>query len=78
MNADGTGEKRVTRTSRANEALPVFSPDGSRIAFQRRLISASGDITRADDVFVMRSGGKGVKRLTRSRDYDGRPDWQAR
>ena len=78
MNADGTGEKRVTRTSRANEALPVFSPDGSRIAFQRRLISASGDITRADDVFVMRSGGKGVKRLTRSRDYDGRPDWQPR
>ena len=78
MNADGTGEKRVTRTSRANEALPVFSPDGSRIAFQRRLISASGAITRADDVFVMRSGGKGVKRLTRSRDYDGRPDWQAR
>jgi Tol biopolymer transport system component len=78
MNADGTGLKRLTKTSRANEALPVFSPDGARIAFQRRLISASGAITRADDVFVMRSGGKGVKRLTRSRDYDGRPDWQPR
>ncbi len=78
MNADGSAQTRLTRTRRANEALPVYSPDGRRIAFQRRLINASGAITRADDVFVMRGNGKRVKRLTRSRDYDGRPDWQPR
>jgi Tol biopolymer transport system component len=78
MNADGSGQKRLTRTPRAGEAVPVFSPSGTRIAFARRLLSASGDITRADDVFVMRSSGKRTKRLTFSRDADGRPDWQAR
>jgi Tol biopolymer transport system component len=76
MNADGSNQRRVTRTPRANEALPVFSPSGGSIAFQRRLLTASGRIKRADDVFVMRTSGRRLRRLTRSRDVDGRPDWQ--
>jgi Tol biopolymer transport system component len=78
MNADGSRERRLTRTARASEMLPAFSPSGASIAFQQRLINMSGGIRRADDVWVMRTSGKRMRRLTRSRDYDGRPDWQPR
>ncbi len=78
MNADGTGQQRLTRTPRASEGVPVFSPSGRKIAFARRLLSASGVVTRADDLWVMRSSGKRAKRLTSYRQEDGRPDWQPR
>ncbi len=35
-NADGSGERRLTRTGARNFA-PAWSPDGQRIAFERRV-----------------------------------------
>lgn len=35
MNSDGSGPRRLTRTRELNERKPTWSPDGSRIAFQR-------------------------------------------
>ena len=57
MNADGTGEARLTNTT-ANESNPSFSPDGAKIAFDRALPPGNADI------FVMNPDGTGQTRLT--------------
>lgn len=76
INADGSGEQRLTNTP-FEDGLPAYSPDGRKIAFQRRLLGASGQVVRADDVYVTSASGGAAKRLTRSKGYDGRPDWQS-
>jgi Tol biopolymer transport system component len=50
MNADGGGQRRLTR--KGDE--PAWAPDGRSIAF-----------SRADDIYVMGSDGSGKRRLTR-------------
>lgn len=52
MNADGTGQQRITSNS-VNDFSPTWSPDGSRIAF-----------TRNDDIWSMRSDGTDQVNLT--------------
>lgn len=50
MNADGSGQRRLTRKGDD----PAWSPDGRSFAF-----------SRADDIFLMSSDGSGKRRLTR-------------
>ena len=50
MNADGSGQRRLTRKG----AEPAWSHDGRSIAF-----------SRADDIYVMGADGSGKRRLTR-------------
>jgi TolB protein len=59
VNTQTGRRRRVTRRIGDNE--PVWSPDGTLIAF-RRLISAY-----VTEIFVVRPDGTGLKRLTRSR-----------
>ena len=60
MNADGSGQRRLTRNP-AHDFAPAWSPDGRRIAFVR-------DRGRGDakaEVYVMNADGSGQWRLTR-------------
>ena len=66
MNADGSGVKQLTYTRR--DYLPVWSPDGTRIAFQSR---RDGD----DEIYLMNADGSGVVRLTNDTASDREPAW---
>lgn len=61
---DGSGQRRIFNDG----AEPVYSPDGSRIAFVRR-IERFGDEAGEDiDLFVVNADGSGIRRLTRTPD----------
>ena len=62
MNANGSGQRRLTRKP-GDDFNPRFSPDGRRIAFT----SLPGS------VFVMNTNGSGLRRLTSGTDPDWRP-----
>lgn len=51
-----------------------YSPNGRWITFGRRP-ATGGPRTNAADVFVMRTNGTHVHRVTRTRLYDSYPDW---
>lgn len=70
MNADGTGLHQLTNNALANDFNPVWSPDGSKIAFSR---SSPGAIP---DIFVMNADGSDVVNLTNSNSTnDAQPFW---
>jgi TolB protein len=75
---DGTGERRLTRT-RKLETNPVWSPDGTSIAFvsdrHRRKSSGERD-NRAFELYVMNADGTGIRRVTHNNVADTHPDWQ--
>jgi Tol biopolymer transport system component len=58
MNADGSGLLRLT-SDQASDAFPVWSPDGRKIAFQRRT-----GILAESDVYVIDVDGSGERNLT--------------
>ena len=70
MNADGSGEVRLT-TGRG-DFLPVWSPDGSKIGFASRPNSSTS--ARA---YVINADGSGFRRLTTEDRGEGRPAWNA-
>ena len=60
--ADGSDPQRLTHTLRRDEVFPVYSPDGSEIAYTR-----SREFEREQsDLFVMVVDGSNVRRLTES------------
>jgi TolB protein len=65
MSASGSGRHAITPAS-ADATMPAASPDGHRIAFVRR-----------GEIYVMRSNGSQVRRLTRSGASEGAPAWSA-
>ena len=67
MNADGSNPTRLTNTS-ANEDLPAWSPDSSKIAF-----ASNRDGTQ--DIYVMNADGGNQTRLTSSADVDFNAAW---
>jgi Tol biopolymer transport system component len=67
VNADGSGERRLT-TNPAADDLATWSADGSRIAF---VSSRDGNL----DVYVMNADGSGQTRLTTEPEDDFSPSW---
>jgi Tol biopolymer transport system component len=64
MNLDGSGLKRLSApTNTPIDTDPVWSPDGSKIAF------ASGGFNDLADIFVMNADGTGRVQLTESGSY---------
>jgi TolB protein len=69
MNADGSDQRRLTKTEIDGEALqPAWSPDGSKIAFMSGLGNKR-------EIYLVNSDGTGLRRLTNNREYDGSPSW---
>ena len=71
MNADGSGQKRLTNIP-GLDALPCWSPDGKKIAFQSHRDGNS-------EIYVMNADGSEQKRLTYSNGIktrrSSRPCW---
>ncbi len=71
MNDDGSTVTPLTNTP-LREYLPRWSPDGSRIVFERDLRSAQG---QQFDIFLMDADGSNERRLTHHPKLDGSPTW---
>src|SRR5438034_5773417 len=59
MNADGSGVTQLT-SHPFDEYLPLFSPDGSRIAFARCLVTC--------DIVLINADGSGERTILRSEE----------
>lgn len=77
MNVDGSGQRQLTRNSKAangapaSDRAPAWSPDGSRIAF------ASTRDGGESEIYRMNADGTGQVRLTRTAAHvtDHAPSW---
>ena len=63
VHADGTGSTNLT-SSLAPELEPVWSPDGTRLAFTRRTVVNRDLGLYYDDVWLMNADGSGQRQLT--------------
>lgn len=63
VNSDGSGLIDLTPTENVTENYPIWSPDGSKIAFGASDV-LTGDNTGTYDLYTMNPDGTGVKRLT--------------
>jgi dipeptidyl aminopeptidase/acylaminoacyl peptidase len=72
MNADGSGQTRLTDTPRAADRHARWSPDGTKIAFTT---GRHGDpYAQNEEIYVMNADGSGQTRLT-DNPSDDFPDW---
>ena len=62
VNADGTGEKRLTNTANGYSVEPSYSADGTKIAWNRNA-----------DIWIMDADGTDKRRLTGGPADDGEP-----
>jgi Tol biopolymer transport system component len=71
MNADGTGQRQITRLGGANFA-PFFTPDGRRIIF-----SSNHRTPRSSnfDLFLVDLDGSNLEQVTTSGTFDGFPQF---
>jgi TolB protein len=69
MNADGTGQKRITN-NRVAELTPSWSSDGKQIIFHR----AIGGLGRFQ-LFTINADGSGEKQVTFAPGFSGFPSW---
>ncbi len=70
MNADGTGQKNLSNSTRFDYA-PNWSPDGKKIVFYRDLGTSTSSSTQ---IFVMNSDGSGQTQVTFS-GHNFYPNW---
>lgn len=69
VSTDGAEYKQLT--DQWTDSFPVWSPDGEYIAFQ----STRDDTDEHFDIYVMRSNGTGIRRLTNNPAHDRQPSW---
>jgi uncharacterized repeat protein (TIGR01451 family) len=62
MNADGSNERKLFTSGLRAEHSPVFSPDGTQIAFVGMALSQSG--TSEYNVYIVNADGTNLRRLT--------------
>jgi Tol biopolymer transport system component len=77
MNADGSGKRKLARIA-WNFVAPAWSPDGTKLLYERRLDPTryKGQCGGCDvEVYVMNADGSGQRNLTRNGAGDGGPAW---
>jgi Tol biopolymer transport system component len=70
MNADGSGQTRLTNTDKA-EGGASWSPDGGKIAFAS---NRDGNF----EIYAMNADGTNQTRLTNDPGVDQQPRWRPR
>src|SRR3989454_3061085 len=70
MNPDGSDRKQLTFSNQDLESDPVWSPDGTKIAFARWTINS-----KFVEIFVMNADGSDQRRLTTQSGNDRSPTW---
>jgi Tol biopolymer transport system component len=73
---DGTRLRQLTHFPSSVRVLQTgsYSPDGASIIFATTAGATKG-LGLLPDVFVMRADGTDIRPVTRSRNWDGSPDW---
>ncbi len=72
--ADGRALRRLTTTRDANDRAPALSPDGRRVAWERELTTATGDITSVE-IWAMDPDGGNPRVLIRNGSFNRSPSW---
>ena len=67
-------QQKLVKKQRGCNALPAWSKDGKRIAFEYNP-DAAGRPARRSEIYLMNADGTGLKRLTRNAWFDGDPSW---
>jgi len=68
MDKDGRNNKKLTESADKFDILPVFSPDGKKIAFASNRL---GNF----DIWIMDKDGKALKNLTKTESLDTKPSF---
>lgn len=81
-NADGSGSVPLTTLTQTDALLPVWSPDGTRIAYtsSRPLDGSDGPSASTFNVWVMNADGSGAVPMTRFAHvlaFSRSPDWNS-
>jgi Tol biopolymer transport system component len=71
---DGVGLRNLTHAP-GYQAVPVWSPDGSTIAFGADPDGLDNTRLSQADIYAMQPDGKNVRRLTSSPNGEGFPAW---
>lgn len=74
MNADGSGQTRLTNSAPFDDMQPAWSPDGTRIAFSRGTSYQSANLG-SSSIVVMDSSGGNEQVLAAETGINFRPAW---
>jgi TolB protein len=81
INADGTGERRLTETPAFDEIAPRFSPDGTRLVFEYDNLPAytggTPIVYHPDNGVYILTLATGATRRVLAQPFPGRPDWSS-
>lgn len=79
IHPDGTGLRRLTHfPADTGVQLGSYSPDGSQIVYTTQLgATSSANPIPWPDVFVMRADGSNETAVTRTKNWEGLPQWGA-